>query len=120
MNYAVMLAPTFALQALRRSDPTLANKPFAIVEGDGRNACIAEASEHAVHVEPGLAVTLAMSRCPGLVIRARDPDAEGEVTRVLLAAAFTLSPRVELTADGCCTINLQGADPAHTEVQMRA
>lgn len=120
MNYAVMLAPTFALQALRRSDPTLANKPFAIVEGEGRNACIAEASEHAVHVEPGLAVTLAMSRCPGLIIRARDPDAEGEVTRVLLAAAFTLSPRVELTADGCCTVNLQGADPAHTEMQMHA
>lgn len=120
MNYAVVLAPKFALQALRRSDAALANKPFAIVEGEGCNAHIAAASEHAVGIETGLAVTLAMARCPGLVIRPRDPDAEGEVTRMLLAAAFTLAPRVELTADGCCTVNLQGADDAQTEAQMHA
>ena len=120
MNYAVVLASNFALQALRRSDVALANKPFAIVEGDGRNARVTEASEHAAGVEPGLAVTLAMSRCPGLVIRPRDPDAEAEITRVLLAAAFTLSPRVELTAESCCTVNLQGADPVQTETQMQA
>lgn len=120
MNFAVVLAPSFALQALRRSDPALANKPFAIAEGEGRNARIVAASEHATEVETGLAVTLAMSRCPGLVIRPRDPDAEGEITRMLLAAAFTLAPRVELTSEGCCTVNLQGADVADTEVRMRA
>lgn len=120
MNFAVIFAPGFALQALRRSDPALATKPFATIEGEGRNAKVTEASEHALGVEPGLAVTLAMSRCPGLVIRPRDPNAEGEVTRVLLAAAFTLSPRVEITNDGCCTINLQGADAAAVEAQMNA
>lgn len=119
MNYAVIFAPCYALQALRRHDPTLATKPFAIVEGEGRNAKVTEASEHAIGVEPGLAMTLAMSRCPGLVIRPRDLNAEGEVTRVLLAAAFTLSPRVEITSEGCCTISLQGADPARLEVQMK-
>lgn len=119
MNHAVIFAPSFASQALRRHDPSLANKPFALFEGEGRNAKITEASEHAVGVEPGLAVTLAMSRCPGLVIRPRDPTAEGEVMRVLLAAAFTLSPRVEITNDGCCTISLQGADVDKTEVQLR-
>lgn len=119
MNFAVLLVPTFALQALRRSEPALANKPFAIAEGEGRHARITEASEHATGVEAGLAVTLAMSRCPGLVIRPRDPDAEGEITRLLLAAAFSLSPRVELTAEGCCTVNLQGAEVAETELRMR-
>jgi protein ImuB len=120
MNFAVVLAPNFALQALRRSDPALANKPFAIAEGEGRNARIAAASEHAAGVHPGLAVTLAMSRCPGLALRPRDPDAEAEITRILLAAAFTLSPRVELTAEGACTVSLQGADSAGTETRMRA
>lgn len=120
MNYAVLIAPEFALQALRRTDTSLANQPFAIVEGDGRNARVVAASGHAVGVEPGLQLALAVSRCPGLLIRPRDPDAEGEITRVLLAAAFALSPRVELTGDGCCTVDLQGTDAAATEAQMRA
>jgi protein ImuB len=119
MNFAVILAPKFPLQALRRADASLANRPFATTEGEGRQARIVEASEQAMGVEPGLAVTLALSRCPGLSLRPRDPDAEGEVTRLLLAAAFTLAPRVELTSDGCCTVDLQGAESAQTETRMR-
>lgn len=120
MSYAVVIAPGFALQALRRADATLAVRPFAIVEGEGKNAKVVAASEHALGVEPGLPVTLAVSRCPGLLIRPRDPDAEGEITRVLLAAAFSLSPRVELTGDGSCTVDLRGTDATTTESQMNA
>jgi hypothetical protein len=59
MNYAVVIAPKFALQALRRSGATLATRPFAIAEDEGRNARITEASEHATGVESGLAVSKA-------------------------------------------------------------
>lgn len=120
MNFAVLCVPNFALQAVSRAEPDLAGQPLALAVGEGRKAMIAEASREARDVTPGLAVTLAFARCPGLVIRPRDPAAEAEATRLLLAAAFTLSPRVEKTGDGCCTIDLQGTDTARTTAQLHA
>ncbi len=119
MKYAVLVVPGFALHALRRSDPGLCGRAVALVGGEGRNARVAEASPEAQGVVPGLAATLAMSRCPGVILRQRDPAAEVEAHRLLLAAAFTIAPRVESTRGGCCTIDLQGADPARTEALMR-
>lgn len=120
MNYAVLLVPDFALQAVRRANADLIGQPFALVTGEGRKAVIAAAAAEAHDIAPGLAVTLAYARCPGLVIRPRDLTAEAEASRLLLAAAFTLSPRVEQTAEGCCTVDLQGTQVARTESQMRA
>jgi nucleotidyltransferase/DNA polymerase involved in DNA repair len=119
MNYAVLMVPDFALHALRRGDPSLAGRAVALVSGEGRKARVASASPEARGVAPGLAATLAMSRCPGIILRSREPEAEVEAHRLLVAAAFTLSPRVESTASGCCTVDLQGADPARTEALMR-
>lgn len=119
MRYALVMVPDFALHALRRSDPLLAGRAVALVAGDGGKARVTEASQEARGVVRGLAATLAMSRCPGIVLRQRDAEAETEAHRLLLAAAFTLSPRVESTAAGCCTVDLQGADPARTEAIMR-
>jgi hypothetical protein len=119
MNYAVLTVPDFALHALRRSDPTLAGRACALVAGDGRKARVTEASPQAQGIMPGLAATLAMSRCPGIILRQREPAAEAEAHRLMIAAGFTLSPRVESTAAGCCTVDLRGADRARTESLMR-
>ena len=119
MNYAVLRVDEFALHALIRSDPALAARPVAIIAGEGRKAAVTEVSPEATGVTAGLAVTLAMARCPGIILRTRDPAAEVEAHRLLLAAAFTLSPRVEFTGAGCCTADLQGGDPVRTEAQMR-
>ena len=120
MNYAVLIMRDFSLQAMRRAHAHLAGKPIALTRGEGRKACITEFSPEAIHVEHGLAVTLATARCPGLVILTPDPDAEAELHRLLLASAFTLSPRVEKTRDGCYTIDLRGANELRTETRMRA
>ncbi len=120
MNYAALCAPDFALQALRRSHPGLAGRPVALLGGEGRHAVVMEVSAEAREVTPGLAAALALARCPSLMLRTRDPGAEVESQRLLLAAAFTLAPRVEATAAGCCTIDLRGAEPAGAERRMRA
>jgi protein ImuB len=119
VSYAVLVVPDFALHALRRSDPSVCGRAFALVAGDGRKARVTEASPEAHGVAPGLAATLAMARCPGIILRQRDPGAEVEAHRLLIAAAFTLSPRVESTASGCCTVDLRGADAGRTEALMR-
>jgi len=119
MNYAVLTVPNFALYALRRSEPALVGKPMALVAGEGRKAVLTEVSPEAAGVAAGLTATVAMARCPGIILRTRDPAAEVEAQRMLLGAAFTLSPRVEATAAGCCTVDLQGADEIKTETALR-
>lgn len=119
MNFAVIQVRDFHLHALLRSDASLAARPVALVQGEGRHAIVVEVSAKAAGVEPSMAVTLAMARCPGIVLQPRDHKAEVEAQRLLLAAALTLSPRVEATASGCCTIDLKGADRKKTEERMR-
>ncbi len=120
MNYAVLAVPDFALHALRRHEPALARQPLALVAGEGRKAVVTQVAPEVEGIAPGLAVTLAMARCPGLVLRTRDPAAETAARRLLLAAAFTLSPRVEVTDAERCTVDLQGTDPASTEATLHA
>lgn len=119
MNYAALVVPDFSLHAVRRSDASLAGRPLGIVAGEGRTAIVRSVSPEATGVEPGLAVTLAMARCPALVLRPRDPAAETEAGCMVIAAALTLSPRVEHTGAGWCTVDLQGADEARTLVTLR-
>jgi protein ImuB len=119
MNYAVFVVPDFALHALRRNDPSLAGQPVALVSGEGHKAAVTEVSHEAAGVTPGLVVTLAMARCPGIILRPRDFVAEIEADALLKAAAFTLSPRVELTGTGYCTVDLQGADAERTSAEIR-
>jgi protein ImuB len=120
MSYAVLTVPDFALHALRRGESGLAGRAVALVSGEGRRAVVTEVSLEAEGLAPGTPATLAMARCPGIVLRPRDPAAEVEAQRLLLAAAFTLAPRVEATAGGTCTVDLQGADGPRTEAEMHA
>ena len=119
MSFAVLWVPDFALHALCRSEPSLVGQPLALTEGEGRKAIVTEVTVEAMPVRPGFTATLAMARCPGVILRQRDVLAEIEAQRLLVAAAFTISPRVEPTANGLCTIDLQGADPRQTEAALR-
>jgi nucleotidyltransferase/DNA polymerase involved in DNA repair len=78
MRYGVIRAEDFALQALRRGDPVLAGRPVALVCGEGRRAVVTEVSAEADGVEAGVPAALAFARCPGIILRPRDPSAEVE------------------------------------------
>lgn len=117
MKFAVLLVPNFSLLALLRNERALFNRPVALIVGEGRKAVVGETTPESESVV-GLAVPLATARCPGLLFKERDPAAEAEAQKVLLASAFALSPRVESTGPGCCTVDLQGADEAWTETEM--
>ncbi|WP_404420434.1 hypothetical protein [Nibricoccus sp. IMCC34717] len=119
MPHAALHLPALPLQALLRDDPALVGKPVAVVAGEGRHACVLHASPEAEGVASGLPTPLALSRCAGLRLLPRRPEAETEAQRVLLAAGFTLSPRVENTRAGLVTLDLQGHDPARTRTAAR-
>jgi len=118
MNYAALWVPAFPLHALLRAEGSLAARPVAVVTGEGRHAVVM-ASNRPRLLPAGLAVTLALARCPEVVLQAPHPAAEVEANRVLQAAALALSPRVEATARGHCTVDLQGADMTATLATLR-
>jgi protein ImuB len=108
--FAVLHLADFSLQAVLRVERDLAGRAVALVDETLRTpvviACTAEA--RARGVEPGLTAPQAMARCADVIIRTRQPSAEIDARAGLLAAAFWVSPQVEDTADGVCTMNVSG------------
>ncbi|HUG10407.1 MAG TPA: hypothetical protein VMM36_05310 [Opitutaceae bacterium] len=125
--FAVLVIPDFPLQAVLRILPAGGSRrAVAVMTGDPASAgsrqvgvlqCNAVAA--AAGVAPGLTAPQAMARCPGIELHARSESAEASARDAALAAAWTLSPRVENTAPGVCTIDLRGhpavAGPGRSE-----
>lgn len=108
--FAVLEIPDFALAALLRFQPDLRGQAVAVLDGEGRRATVAHVSAQSTGVRPGMTATQAMAECPGIRLLSPSPVAEREASALLLAAAWTLSPRVEPRDGGRCAIDLQGAD----------
>lgn len=109
--FAVIVLPHFALQAAVQLEEGLEGRACVLMEEVGRKAIVAQVSPRAgeAGIVPGMTAPQAVARCPEAVLRARSPQGEELARQSLLAAAFTLSPRVEETAEGICTIDLKGA-----------
>lgn len=108
--FAAIWVPDFELQAVGRLEKSLEGRPLALLEEAGRKVVIGsvDARARAGGVCPGMTAAQAVARCPDVVLRSRSPEAMRSGGDVLLAMAFTLSPRVEKTAEGLCTIDLRG------------
>lgn len=111
MSFAVLLLPHFALQALLRFREDLHGAPVAVVDETAAKGSVLEVSVAAgeAGVRLGMASTQALARCPGLALLARSRPQEQIVQQILLEAAFSLSPWVEETDAGLCTLDLKAA-----------
>lgn len=119
--FAVLHLADFWLQAVVRSDSTLDGKPVALLAESERGATIhcCTPAAHAAGVRPGFSVPRAQARCPSLVVRPRAADLEGEAEAALLAAAFAVSPHVELTSPGVCTLEIARLLPERRQPALR-
>ncbi len=110
MSHAVLHVADFALQAVVRTRADLAGKPVALLDDRGRKAAVVQtnAPARAAGVTAGLSATQAMARCADIVLLPRSRAAEKDAGAALMTVAWSVSPRVEHTAPGICTVDLAG------------
>ncbi|PTX90943.1 DNA polymerase Y family protein [Opitutus sp. ER46] len=120
--YAVLHLAEFALQAVLRTEPGTAGQPAALFSDQTRKSLVlvANAPARAAGVISGMTAPQAVARSPHLIIRTPSPTAEADARAALLAVGFTLSPLVEDTAPGICTVDLKGSVPAQYGPASRA
>jgi protein ImuB len=88
-----------------------AGTPAAVVSHALVEACSAAA--RAAGVRRGQRVRDAQRHCPDLVIRDRDPDAEGRLFESVATAVAKVTPWVEVVRPGVCAIPVRGAARYH-------
>ncbi|MBA4146548.1 MAG: DNA polymerase Y family protein [Verrucomicrobia bacterium] len=108
--FSVIYIPDFSLQSVLRDEPDLFLRPVALINGVEKNATIFQLTRPAreAGVCEGLTPTQAMARCGTVLIKSRSAPHEKTTTQILLQTAYAFSPRIEATADGICTMDLQG------------
>ncbi|MFI0352750.1 DNA polymerase Y family protein [Actinomadura sp. 9N407] len=81
--------------------------PGAVVVEQRVTACSAAA--RAAGVRRGQRIRDAQRRCPELVVRERDSDAEGRLFETVANAVAELTPKVEVVRPGLCAVPARGA-----------
>jgi nucleotidyltransferase/DNA polymerase involved in DNA repair len=82
------------------------------VDGAEKKSVVLEANAEALRrgVRPAMPVAQALARCPGLTVILRTPEHEHLAGAALLHVAASLSPEIEATAPGICTLHLRLPD----------
>jgi protein ImuB len=104
--FATIYLPNFYLQAATRHQPELRSKPVALIEEQDRKPVIIQLNDAAekAGIQKGMTPSQALARSLRVVIKVRARAQEKSIHEILLHYAFTLSPFVENTAPGVCTI----------------
>jgi impB/mucB/samB family len=109
--FATIRAPNFYLQAALRHQPALQKQAVALLDDGQNKAIILQLTLVAQEagVVTGMTASQGMARCLSLVIKTRQPAQEKLLNEILLQHASSLSPYVETTGPGVCTV--QFTDP---------
>lgn len=104
--FATIYLPNFYLQAAMRHQPELRAQPVALLEEQEKKPVIIQLNEAAEQagIRIGMTSSQALARYLQVIIKARGRMQEKSIQEMLLHYAFTLSPFVEATRPGICTI----------------
>ena len=104
--FATIYLPNFCLQAAIRHQPELREQPVGLIEEHENKPVIIQLNPAAesAGIHKGMTPSQALARSLQVVIKVRAPAQEKALAEILLQHAFTLSPSVEATAPGVCTI----------------
>ncbi|HKS31790.1 MAG TPA: hypothetical protein VJR28_05225 [Chthoniobacterales bacterium] len=119
--FATILLPNLYLQAIARHQPKLRDQPLAVLDDTAIKAVILQLNEAAENegVCAGMTPSQALARCLHLVIKARARDCEQQISDILLHHAFMLSPFVEATACGVCTVQFMQPNNSSSQLPVR-
>ena len=104
--FATIYLPNFYLQAAMRHQPELRAQPVALLEEQEKKPVIIQLNEAAEQagIRKGMTPSQALARYLQVTIKVRGRMQEKSIQEMLLHYAFTLSPFVEATKPGICTI----------------
>src|SRR6476620_1859410 len=104
--FATIYLPNFYLQGATRHQPELRAKPVAMIEEQDKKPVIIQLNDAAekAGIRKGMTPSQALARSLRVVIKIRARAQEKSIQEILLHCAFTLSPFVENTAPGVCTV----------------
>ncbi|HLW36739.1 MAG TPA: hypothetical protein VKS98_13885 [Chthoniobacterales bacterium] len=104
--FATIYLPNFYLQAAIRHHPKLRARPVGLIDPTHKKVAIIELNDAAEEagVAKGMTPSQALARCLQVAIRTRERAQENLIGEILLQHAFMLSPFVEATAPGVCTL----------------
>ncbi|CAN5614674.1 hypothetical protein BH18VER1_BH18VER1_15330 [soil metagenome] len=104
--FATIYLPNFYLQAALRHQPELARTPVALIDGEAAKAVIMQMNQAAesAGVHGGMTPSQGLERCLQLVVKTRTRAQENAIEQIVLQHACSLSPFIEATAPGVCTV----------------
>jgi len=109
MPFASIFVPNFLLQAVVRAEPALRERGLALIDGSPPLWKVVAIDEMAAQmgIEIGMTKTDAQ-QFPGVEIRSRFPAQEKIAHAALLDVGWSISPRIEDTAQDTIVLDLSG------------
>lgn len=104
--FATLYLPDFFLQAAFRHQDQLPDTPIGVIDERDKKALLLQLNNTAIAAgaRPGMTPSQGLARCLHLVIKPRATAQEEAMQNILLHYSFSLSPYVEATGLGLCTI----------------
>jgi protein ImuB len=104
--FATIFLPNFYLQAALRHQNASMTEPIALIDENENKPIITQLNQaaEAAGVTKGMTPSQGLARSLSLIIKTRSRSQEKSMQEIILHYAFSLSPFVEVTGPGVCTV----------------